>query len=142
MMILTANENDHAELIEIWESSVRATHDFLPSSAIDELKPLILNQYFQHVRLDKYMINDKILGFLGTSSDNIEMLFIRPEARGKGIGRALIDFATTQLHIHKVDVNEQNPQAIGFYLKMGFQVVARSALDGQGQPYPLLHMQK
>ena len=39
-----------------------------------------------------------------------------------------------------VDVNEQNEQAVGFYLKMGFTVTGRSPLDAQGKPYPLLHM--
>ena len=37
-------------------------------------------------------------------------------------------------------VNEQNPQAIGFYLRMGFEMVGRSAVDSLGKPYPLLHM--
>ena len=40
----------------------------------------------------------------------------------------------------KVDVNEQNEQALGFYKHIGFSVTGRSPLDGQGKPYPLLHM--
>jgi putative acetyltransferase len=39
-----------------------------------------------------------------------------------------------------VDVNEQNDQAVGFYRRMGFEVAGRSAVDGLGQPFPLLHM--
>jgi putative acetyltransferase len=39
-----------------------------------------------------------------------------------------------------VDVNEQNPQGVGFYRHMGFEQVGRSELDGQGNPFPLLHM--
>jgi hypothetical protein len=39
-----------------------------------------------------------------------------------------------------VDVNEQNPQAVGFYLHIGCEVVGRSELDGMGKPYPLLHL--
>jgi hypothetical protein len=39
-----------------------------------------------------------------------------------------------------VDVNEQNGQAVGFYLRMGFATEGRSELDGMGKPYPLLHM--
>ncbi len=41
----------------------------------------------------------------------------------------------------KVDVNEQNPQAVGFYEHMGFRLVSKSELDGEGKPYPILHMQ-
>jgi hypothetical protein len=31
-------------------------------------------------------------------------------------------------------------QALGFYLRLGFEVVGRSELDSNGKPYPLLHM--
>ncbi|ENX17097.1 hypothetical protein F895_01032 [Acinetobacter sp. CIP 64.2] len=140
-MIIKATQHDHSTLIEIWEKSVRATHDFLPETMISELKPLILNEYFHHVTLHKYVIEHKIVGFLGCSSDNIEMLFILPEYRRSGIGKALLDFAVKQLQIYKVDVNEQNLQAVNFYQKMGFHTVSRSELDGQGNPYPVLHLQ-
>ena len=40
----------------------------------------------------------------------------------------------------QVDVNEQNPRAVGFYLSNGFVVAGRSSTDSQGQPFPLLHM--
>lgn len=39
-----------------------------------------------------------------------------------------------------VDVNEQNPDAVGFYRRMGFEIVGRLPLDGQGRPFPVLHM--
>lgn len=140
-MIQIASNQDFPVLIEIWERSVRATHDFLPEAEMNELKPLILNEYFQHVVLHKYVKDGQIAGFVGTSPDNIEMLFIEPDFRGQGIGKALTQFVIDELKIQKVDVNEQNPQAVGFYHKLGFVVVARSELDSQGKPYPLLHLQ-
>ena len=39
--------------------------------------------------------------------------------------------------VQTLAVNEQNPQAHGFYEHMGFK---RTELDEQGQPYPLLYM--
>lgn len=39
-----------------------------------------------------------------------------------------------------VDVNEQNPQAIGFYEHHGFRTVSRTTHDPSGKPYPILHM--
>ncbi len=139
-MIQIAKPEDFQTLLQIWEASVRATHDFLPEAEILKLKPLILEQYFPQVHLNLYRENDVTVGFLGTSDDNIEMLFIDPEFREKGIGKQLIQFALNELNIHKVDVNEQNPQAVGFYQKLGFKIISRSELDGQGNPYPLLHM--
>jgi putative acetyltransferase len=77
---------------------------------------------------------------MGVERDKIEMLFVAPQARGTGIGRQLISYAVNELNARYVDVNEQNPQAVGFYEKMGFEIFGRSELDAQGNPYPLLHM--
>lgn len=134
--------NELTDLIELWESSVRATHDFLTEQTINELKPLILNEYFPMVTL--FCSRDeqqKITGFAGINEQKLEMLFIDPQQRGKGIGKALLNHALQQFNITSVDVNEQNPQAIGFYQHQGFTIIGRSPTDGQGQPYPLLHME-
>ena len=52
----------------------------------------------------------------------------------------LLDDAVTRLGASQVDVNEQNPKALGFYLKQGFAVAGRSPLDGGGRPFPILHL--
>ncbi|MNL49918.1 putative N-acetyltransferase YjaB [compost metagenome] len=68
------------------------------------------------------------------------MLFVNPAARGRGIGKQLVTYAVQTLNVLYVDVNEQNPQAIGFYEHLGFRVFDRSERDEQGQPFPILHM--
>ena len=83
----------------------------------------------------------EVLGFCGVSDGNIEMLFIAPQARGQGVGARLTTYAIEHQGATKVDVNEQNVQALGFYQHVGFAVVSRSPVDGQGKPYPLLHME-
>lgn len=37
-------------------------------------------------------------------------------------------------------VNEQNPQAVGFYEHLGFETYRRTDFDEEGNPYPLLYM--
>ncbi|WP_447825790.1 acetyltransferase [Aeromonas salmonicida] len=140
MKIEQAKTRDHSTLISIWEASVRATHHFLPEAEIDVLKPLILEHYFAAVDLVCARDETGIAGFCGVHDGNIEMLFLAPEARGRGIGRLLVAHAISRQGATRVDVNEQNVQALGFYQRMGFVVVGRSPLDGQGKPYPLLHM--
>ncbi|MFA0812746.1 acetyltransferase [Microbulbifer epialgicus] len=142
MKIEATSKSDHPTLIKIWEASVRATHDFLQEEDIVNLKPLILEQYFDSVDLMCAKDEDgKIIGFCGVLDGNIEMLFISPESRGSGVGTLLTQYAIENLGAMKVDVNEQNRQALGFYEHLGFIVVGRSPLDGQGKPYPLLHME-
>lgn len=141
MNIQAVSQDNYQELIEVWEASVRATHDFLPEENIAELKPLILQHYFDAVELRCVKnVDDKILGFIGVSDSNIEMLFVDPAHIGQSIGRQLTEFAIEQLQAQKVDVNEQNPKAIGFYERLGFIETGRSELDGQGNPFPLIHM--
>ena len=71
----------------------------------------------------------------------IEMLFLHPSCMGKGIGRKLVALALKEHRACFVDVNEQNPQAVGFYLHLGFWVAGRSSLDASGKPFPILHLQ-
>jgi putative acetyltransferase len=141
MRIDLVNKEDYLELITVWEASVRATHDFLNEEDISFLKPLILEHYFDAVELT-CVRNDqgKILGFSGIADCKIEMLFVAPESRGQGIGSALCKHSISKNNVTEVDVNEQNPAAIKFYEHLGFRTIGRSPVDGQGKPFPLLHM--
>jgi len=134
-------KKEYENVVELWESSVRATHHFLKEEDIEYFKPLILNTYLDAVELRCIRNNDKkIVGFLGVADQNLEMLFIHPEYRGKRIGKALLDYSINHLNVKKVDVNEQNEQAVGFYKHCGFETIKRSELDSSGKPYPTLHM--
>ena len=126
----------------LWERSVRATHDFLPEDDIQRLLPLVRDTYLPMPALDVWVYEDEqgIAGYIATGRNNVEMLFIDPTRRGQGIGRQLLDHARARHDTLTVAVNEQNPQAVGFYLHYGFAQVARSPLDGEGKPFPLLHM--
>ncbi|WP_053155475.1 GNAT family N-acetyltransferase [Pseudomonas sp. P1.8] len=140
-VIHTPKQSDYEELTRVWEASVRATHDFLPDSYINLLKNLVLTRYLDAVMLICTKDSDqRITGFAGVAAGKIEMLFIEPTYRGQGLGKRLLRYALENLNADQLDVNEQNPQALGFYFKLGFEVIGRSEVDGMGQPYPLLHM--
>ena len=142
LAIHTPRLTDFAELTNVWEASVRATHDFLPDSYIELLRGLVLEQYLDTVMLIccKDPTSKRITGFAGVAAGKVEMLFIHPDYRGLGIGKCLLMFAINELNAERLDVNEQNLQAVGFYLKQGFVAVGRCEKDGMGQPYPLLHL--
>ena len=137
---MKATEKDYSAIAIVWEASVRATHDFLPEDYLQEIKGL-LPTIFPAVPIYVFL-NDRseIEGFIGVADHKIEMLFIHPGARRKGIGRLLTEFAVSELKADKVDVNEQNEQAVGFYRRLGFTVEGRTDKDGMGRPFPLLQM--
>lgn len=141
MQIEPVERGSYQILIALWEASVRASHHFLQEADITALRPLILEHYFDAVRLSCAKGEDgEIVGFCGVADGNLEMLFVAPAAMGQGVGRQLVAHAIARQNVSRVDVNEQNEQAFGFYRRLGFVVVGRSPLDGQGRPYPLLHM--
>jgi putative acetyltransferase len=139
----TPQKDEYPALLDVWESSVRATHHFLKKGDIEILKKIILEKnVFSHVNLTCARdINNNIVGIMGVSQDNLAMLFIDSRFIGQGIGKLLLLHAITNLNITKVDVNEQNEQALKFYAHFGFKVISRSELDETGKPYPILHMQ-
>ncbi len=140
-MIVSAKVKDYPEIVNVWELSVRATHDFLPEEYLQEIKQL-LPSLLPHVRLFVWRHEDgTIKGFTGVAEQKMEMLFIHPESRGQGIGRQLAHFCIYQLNADQVDVNEQNEQAVNFYKKMGYKLIGRKDLDSMGRPFPILEMQ-
>lgn len=139
-MIKKITTSDYPRLVKIWESAVLHTHDFLKQTDFDYYKENIPS-YFQCVNLFGYQEEGVLVAFLGVAEGNIEMLFVHNDYRGKGVGKTLILYAIDQLQATKVDVNEQNRQAVDFYRHMGFHVSNRSELDGQGKAYPILHME-
>lgn len=139
MMIRKVKGEDYPRLAEIWESAVTRTHDFLARKDFLFYKER-LPVYFQYVELYGFEREGVLQGFLGVKEENVEMLFVHADCRGAGIGKRLIRYAIEELRADRVDVNEQNGQAVGFYEHEGFVVVGRSALDGEGKAYPVLHM--
>ena len=139
-MIRKIKVTDYPRLIEIWESAVLSTHDFLKEEDFLYYKEQ-LPVYLQNVTLFGFEQEGILIGFMGIAEGNLEMLFIDNKYRGAGIGKKLITYAIDNLQVTKVDVNEQNVQAVGFYEYMGFNIYKRSNLDGEGKEYLILHMQ-
>lgn len=139
---ITAIEvEDLPRVVAVWEASVRATHHFLTEADLHYIKSLVADDLAQVETLLAVRAGDgQVVGFIGVQGEEVAALFIHADWRGQGIGRRLFSYAVETLGATRVDVNEQNDQAVGFYRRMGCAVVGRSALDGRGQPFPVLHL--
>ena len=127
-------------LLPLWEASVRATHTFLSDGEIRRLADVVPQAVREVPLLAVAYDGGTPAGFLGVAGEKLEMLFLAPEYRGRGLGRELLQRGVQAWGVRSLDVNEQNPQARGFYEHMGFRVTGRRETDGQGQPYPILSM--
>lgn len=80
------------------------------------------------------------IAFMGIENIKLEMLFIKNNERGNGLGKKLLNYGIENYNVNELAVNEQNLQAKKFYEHMGFKVYQRNELDDQGNPYPVLYM--
>lgn len=143
--IITIAKDDHTpelteKLLPVWERSVRATHTFLSNEEILQIKNYVPMAFsgVEHLLVAQDE-NGAPVGFMGINGQRLEMLFLDPDVRGQGLGRQLLEYGIAHYDVQTLAVNEQNPQAHGFYEHMGFK---RTELDEQGQPYPLLYMRR
>ena len=97
---------------------MRATHHFLSSREIEQIK-------------------EYVPGALNL----VPGLVIAREESGAPVGFMGVEYGMKHCGVKSVTVNEQNPEAKGFYEHMGFCVYKRTDCDEQGAPYPLLYME-
>lgn len=147
------------QLVEVWERSVRATHAFLADADVTRIKRYVPEAIAQVGRLfvaveqtsaadgsaapgvcEPQVAPAAPVAFMGIEGERLEMLFVDPDYRGRGVGKALLLHGIGECGVRELTVNEQNPQAVGFYEHMGFATHRRTDADEQGDPYPLLYM--
>lgn len=143
MQIIECEEREgalHAALVDVWERSVRATHTFLSEQELLAIREFVPQALSGVERLVVALDEGVPLGFMGAEAGRLEMLFLAPEARGRGLGRQLLEEAIARYSVEELTVNAQNPDAVGFYEHLGFRTYKRTELDEEGRPYPLLYM--
>lgn len=129
------------QLLEVWEDSVKATHLFLSNEEIKNIKEYVPQAIFgvSHLVIIENESHQPI-AFMGIEDTRLEMLFIKNSERGNGLGKQLLNYGIENYNVNELAVNEQNPNAKGFYEYMGFKTYKRTELDEQGNPYPILYM--
>lgn len=139
LKIKALDQETENKLLVIWESSVRATHNFLSDPEINNIKKYVPHALRRVSHLIVAYDENEPVAFMGINDLKLD---VAANQRGTGIGKALITYGINNLDINELSVNEQNPGARSFYEHMGFKAVERSEFDDQGNPYPILIMKK
>ena len=94
-------------LLSVWEGSVRATHLFLSESEIARLREYVPQALLAVEVLVVAQKGGAPAAFMGIEDGSLEMLFIAPQERGKGLGRQLLRFGIVCFGVNRLAVNEQ-----------------------------------
>ena len=89
MQIIECEEREGAlpaALVDVWERSVRATHAFLSAQEILAIREFVPQAPSGVEKLVVALEGGVLLGFMGAQAGRLEMLFLAPEARGRGLG--------------------------------------------------------
>ena len=116
--------------MEVWESSVCGTHSFLSNDEILEIKEYVPSALKNVSYLIIYREKDnKLVAFMGIEENKLEMLFVDDKDRGEGIGKKMLLYGIDNYGVNELAVNEDKPQAKGFYEHFGFSVYQRNEFD-------------
>ena len=141
MRIRRGTPDDVPRALEIWRTAVDATHGFLTAQDRAEIDAMVAEQFLPNAELWLATGDDeRPIGFLVMDGTEIDALFVDPAFHGQGYGTFLLDQALALSPNATVDASEQATNALPFYLSRGFRIVGRSETDGQGRPYPLIHL--
>jgi putative acetyltransferase len=139
--IRPAGEADFDALTEVWERAARSTHQFMSDEDFADLVPRIRDLLLPSMDVWLAEADDRPLGFVGARDGHVELLYIAPEAQGRGLGPTLL------AHVgdagpSSVEVYAGNAVGLGFYRSQGFRETRRDATDVAGRSFAVVHLER
>ncbi len=151
MTLRVATPSDAATIASLHAASWRSAYkgilreDFLQNAA-EENRIKLWQSRFSSPEAQPWTLlaldEDRLIGFACVLPDpdphwgsRLDNLHIRQDCKGQGIGRLLISRAATWVNEHRAGtplhlfVYEKNHPAVGFYKKLGGQIVERQIIE-------------
>lgn len=133
-MIRRAEAADLDAVLDIWLDANLDAHAFVPAGYWQGCRRLVQEMLPQ---AELYVHQDpegRIDGFAGLEGDYLAGLFVRREARGRGVGKELLDSAKARRTALTLNVYQKNGRAAAFYKREGFIVLAAGVDANTGEP--------
>jgi putative acetyltransferase len=139
--IRPAGEGDFDALTEVWERAARSTHPFMSDEDFTDLVPRIRDLLLPSMDVWLAEAGDRPLGFVGARDDHVELLYIAPEAQGRGLGPVLLA-RVRDGGPRSVEVYAGNAVGLGFYRSQGFRETRRDPTDVAGRSFAVVHLER
>lgn len=126
-MIQAMQPADLDAVAGIWLDANLQAHHFIPARYWrDHFAPV--KEQLAQAEVYVFAEENEILGFVGLSGDYIAGIFVRSEARSRGVGKELLDFVKQTRPRLNLSVYQKNEGAVRFYRREGF-AVQREGVD-------------
>ena len=142
-MIRSLEPADLPAVSAIWLDANREAHAFIPASYwlghLEEVRAAL-------AQAEVWVFADEarpgLLGFVGLQGDYIAGIFVRREARSRGVGRQLLDHVKVGHPRLSLRVYEKNQRAAAFYRREGFRLLETGVDPETGEAELLLEWRR
>lgn len=124
-MIRKMTPNDLQSVVEIWLETNLEAHDFITPNYWVDNKDEVQNALAQ-AEVYVYEKDTTVAGFVGLDGTYIAGIFVSPQHRSSGIGKALLDYIKDLKTELQLAVYQKNERAIKFYNREGFAIIEES----------------
>lgn len=123
MIVRQYEEPDLEQLLNVWGSSTRFAHPFLSEPFLIKERENIPNIYLPMA--DTWIVEEEgeLRGFLALIGNEVGAIFVDPAFHGKGLGKALMDKASSLHRILELEVFAANSLGRSFYDRYGFTLM-------------------
>ena len=133
-MIRQYRQEEIEKILNIWLKGSIQSHDFIGDDYWHNMVPIVKKYYFPNT--ETYVFEDKhqIKGFLSLIDDKyIGALFVDPVYQKQKIGSKLVNYVKKIYPELSLKVFIKNSNAVRFYQKNGFKIVAEQIDDSTGE---------
>lgn len=124
-MIRKFEKNDINDILQIWKSENIKAHKFIPKEYWESNYNLV-KEAAPNAEIYVYIINEKIVGFVGLDNNYIEGIFVDTNNQCNGIGRSLLNKVKENRNNLTLSVYKKNINAINFYKKNDFIITSEN----------------
>ena len=125
-------EEDLPDVLSSWESASKISHPFLSNEFLEQERYNVPNYYLPNADTWVLEHDGKVIGFIALLGHKVGAVFVQPEFHGTGAGQALMDKAQELHGDLEVEVFEENSIGYRFYLKYGFEPLAKKIHEDTG----------
>lgn len=130
-MIRKFQNPDLDALMDIWLDANISAHSFV-SEKYWRNNFALVKSMLPAAELYVYEENGGILGFVGLADGYIDGIFVRGEARSKGVGKRLLDHVKGFNDELSLNVYRKNNRAVNFYLREDFKISSEGVDEDTG----------